>query len=86
MTDAGMRSLVVYSREGCHLCEQLIEELLPMIRGTLDLDVRDIDRRADWQVEFNTRIPVVEFEGEFICQYTLDRLAIQTIVTRLAEP
>lgn len=81
-----MRSLVVYSREGCHLCEQLIEELLPMIRGALDLDVRDIDRRADWRAEFNTRIPVVEFEGEFVCQYTLDKPAIETIVARRTEP
>ena len=81
-----MRSLVVYSREGCHLCEQLIEELLPMIRGSLDLDVRDIDRRADWHAEYNTRIPVVEFEDEFVCQYTLDRPAIQTIVAGCAEP
>ena len=80
-----MRSLIVYSREGCHLCEQLIEELLPMINGSLDVDVRDIDRRADWQAEYNTRIPVLEFEGEFVCQYTLDKPAIQAIVARCAE-
>ena len=34
-----MAAISVYSRQGCHLCEQLIEELLPLIRGRLDLEV-----------------------------------------------
>ena len=44
-----MKSLQVYSRRGCHLCEQLIEELLPLVRGHLAVDVRDIDSRDDWR-------------------------------------
>lgn len=81
-----MTSLVVYSRQGCHLCEQLIEELLPLIRGKLEVEVRDIDTSPEWQDEYGTRIPVVEFDGEFVCQYTLDKPACQRIVAAIARP
>ena len=81
-----MDSLVVYSREGCHLCEQLIEELLPLIRGKLDVNVQDIDSRPEWQAEYGMRIPVVEWNGEFVCQYTLDELAIRRIVAGIEGP
>lgn len=75
-----MNSLVIYSRQGCHLCEQLIEELLPLTRGQLDFDIRDIDSRPEWQTEYGIRIPVVEYEGKVVCQYTLDKPAIQRIL------
>jgi hypothetical protein len=83
MTDPELASLRVYSRPGCHLCEQLIEQLLPMIRGRLELDVVNIDTRPEWQEEFGTRIPVVEFAGQFVCQYTLDEVEIRSILADL---
>jgi hypothetical protein len=75
-------SLYVYSRRGCHLCDLLVEELLPLVRGRLDVEVRDIDSRADWKERFDVRIPVVEFQGEIVCQYRLDRPAIDAILAR----
>lgn len=75
--------LQVYSRQGCHLCEQLIEELLPLVRDKMDIEVCDIDTRPEWQRDYGTRIPVVEFEGRFVCQYALDKPAIDAIVARL---
>jgi len=38
-----MGSLRVYSRQVCHLCEALIEPLLPLMCGELEIDVPDID-------------------------------------------
>jgi predicted thioredoxin/glutaredoxin len=67
----------VYSRPGCHLCEQLIEALLPRARGRAEVDVVDIDSRPDWQADFGTRIPVVEIDGQFVCQYALDADALE---------
>ena len=37
-----MKTIDVYSRQGCHLCEVLIEELLPLVRGT----VKNIEKRG----------------------------------------
>lgn len=74
--------LYVYSRRGCHLCDVLVEELLSLLRGRLNLEVRDIDSRDDWKQRFDVRIPVVEFGGEVVCQYRLDRPAIEAILAR----
>jgi len=71
-----MSMLQVYSRKGCHLCEVLLEGLLPMVRGTFEIEVLDIDTRPEWREKYGTRIPVVETDGRTICQYQLDREAI----------
>ena len=73
-------NLVVYSRRGCHLCEVLLEELLPVVRGRIDVEVRDIDSREDWRDTYNTRVPVVEYDGEAICEYHLDREKILSLL------
>jgi len=75
-TSLNLPQLTIYSRRGCHLCELLIEELQPLIRGRAEFEVRDIDSRADWAGKYGTRIPVVELDGRFLCQYHLDADAI----------
>ena len=48
-----------YSREGCHLCEVMLEELLPLIRGRADIEMRDIDTVVEWREKYDIRIPVI---------------------------
>ena len=74
-----MNTIDIYSRQGCHLCEILIEELLPLVRGRFELIVHDIDSREDWRKTYDRRVPVVEYDGELICQYHLDRQALSRI-------
>lgn len=78
------KDIRVYSRPGCHLCEQLIEALLPIVRQRLQVDVVDIDTLPSWQAKYGNRIPVVEYAGKEICQYTLDIAAIHTILAKSA--
>ncbi len=78
-----LNRLYVYSRPGCHLCELLIEELAPLIRGRLELEVRDIDTRPEWKLEYGIRIPLVEYDGKTVCQYRLDAAAIRAILDSL---
>ena len=80
-----MPTLHVYSRKGCHLCERLIEELLPLVRGRVTVEVRDVDSRDDWRSSYDQRVPVVEFQGQSICQYTLDRAELNRVLNGLAE-
>ena len=82
MPDPLKPTLYVYSRGGCHLCDVLIEELLPLVRGRFEIEVRDIDSREEWQRRFNVRIPVVEFDGEVLCQHRLDRPAVEAALAR----
>ena len=72
--------LRVYSRQGCHLCEKLLEDLLPIVRGRLRVDVIDIDSDERLRSLYDTRVPVVEFAGESLCEYTLDAAAIREIL------
>lgn len=78
-----MTTLHVYSRQGCHLCEELIEELLPLVRGRADVQVRDIDTRDDWRERFDVRVPVVAHGDDVICEYHLDRDALDGLLKRL---
>ena len=75
-----MNTLHVYSRRGCHLCEQLIEALLQQVRGRLIVDVRDIDAQEVWLRDYDIRVPVVEFHGQPICEGRLDAAAVHRIL------
>ena len=75
-----MKVLRVYSRQGCHLCDELIEELRPLIDGKLTLEVRDIDTRRDWHERWFMDITVVVFEGRVVWMHFLDQDAITGIL------
>ena len=60
-----MSGLVLYTRDGCHLCEELIAELGPWAaaRGAR-LEIRDVDADADARRRYGHRIPVLLVDGE----------------------
>ena len=76
--------LTVYSRQGCHLCEELIESLLPLVRGRLEVEVIDVDTSAALREAYGERVPVLEHAGRFICQYILDEAAVRSLLDTLA--
>ena len=79
-------TVVVYSRPGCHLCEVLIEDLVPLLRDRGTLEVRDVDDRDDWRDAYGERIPVVELDGRALCQFRLDRSAILAALNSSVAP
>jgi thioredoxin reductase (NADPH) len=66
----------VFSRRGCHLCELLLEELEPLLRGRGELAVCDVDEREDWRGRYGDRVPVVCVGDREICEFHLDRAAV----------
>lgn len=62
------------------MCEILIEELLEWSRGRMDVEILDIDSRDDWREQYDSRVPVVKYDGDLICQYHLDRDALAAIL------
>ena len=79
MAHHGTPSLIlrVYSRPGCHLCEQLLHELVPLVRGRASVEVLNIDLRDDLRARYGNRIPVVELDGRTLSEFRLDRHAIE---------
>ncbi len=73
----------VFSRPGCHLCEELIEELLPLLRGRAELRVTNIDDDAALGEAYGTRIPVLVFGGQELCHYHLDPAAVEQTLASL---
>ena len=67
----------VYSRQGCHLCEVLLEELLELVNGRATVAVHDVDTRDAWREEYGFDVPVVEHCGTRLCAHRLDRKAVR---------
>ena len=76
-----MLKFSVYSRRGCHLCELLLEEMEPLLRGRGELAVFDVDERDDWRARFGDRVPVVCIGDREICEFRLDRAAVMRELT-----
>ena len=59
-----MRTVVIYGRDGCCLCEQALE-LLERVRAThpFELQQRDIESDDRLLVAYLERIPVVTIDG-----------------------
>jgi len=55
--------------------------LLPLVRDLAVVDVCDVDSRSDWRERFGDRVPVVEVDGRFVCQYSLDAAALKQALT-----
>jgi hypothetical protein len=80
-----MPVIEVFSRRGCHLCEIMIEELLPLIRDIAELRVHDIDSRDDWREAYDVRVPVIELNGIVLSEFTLDRGRVLAALSELAD-
>ena len=68
-----MTTLTVWWREGCALCDELLEELSPWAaaRG-LAVEVRDVDEDATAKRRYGLRVPVVVVDGATACFGRLD--------------
>ena len=66
--------LVVVSRDGCHLCEQMLEELAALERASAvpPVTVIDVDSDPDLTRQFGLKVPVLLLDGSVICHYTLN--------------
>ncbi|HLU07830.1 MAG TPA: glutaredoxin family protein [Woeseiaceae bacterium] len=72
-----MRTFKVFSRQGCHLCEVMVEELLPLARGRALVEVVDVDADAALREEYGLRVPVLTCNGRLLCEYHLDPAAVE---------
>jgi hypothetical protein len=72
------RELLLYSRPGCHLCEEAGEALLGLCRGyDVRLRLVDVDDDPRWQAAYGLRIPVVTCGGQEITAWPLDTDAVR---------
>lgn len=78
--------LVMVSREGCHLCDDMLRELADLERDQAIPPVAIIDVDADPELirRFGLKVPVLLFDGSVICHYTLNSQELLRLVRRPA--
>ena len=67
-----MKTVTLYTRIGCHLCEAAEALLLTMVGPTVRLRVVDIDSEPELTERYTIRVPVVEVDGVEIAEYEVD--------------
>ena len=72
-----MRTLVLYSRPGCHLCEELAAELEPLLRGRAIVELKDVDESVALERRYGLRIPVLVDGDVELSGYPLDRARVE---------
>ena len=78
-----MNVVTLYTRPGCHLCDEARDEALALRAGGLDLEVREVDIETDeaLHARFLERIPVFEVGGEIVCELGCDGEALRAAIT-----
>lgn len=71
----------IYSRRGCHLCDELLEKLENLCRGyRVEIDVLDVDTRSDWREAYGQRVPVLRCGERELCHYFLDTPSVEAVL------
>ena len=68
------RRVRLYARPDCHLCDEARVGLERLRADGLDFELREVDIETDDELHarFLERIPVVELDGEIVCELFLD--------------
>ena len=76
-----MTSVVLYAREGCHLCDDA-RRVIEDVRRTATFDFNEIDIESDDALvrEYGIRIPVVAVDGEELFEISVDPAAFRAAV------
>ncbi len=74
-----MKRVVVYSRPGCHLCEEAIEAIVAIHGEGIEFELHEIDIESDDLLfrRMLEKIPVVEVDGLVVSELTLDEPALR---------
>ena len=77
-----MTEVVVYSRPGCHLCEEAIAAIVALHEEGYRFNLHEIDIESDELLlrRHLERIPVVEVDGRVVSELVLDAAALRDML------
>ena len=68
-----MTKITIYSRNGCHLCDDAFNTLESMREElNFEIDVIDIDQNAELVKLYSDQVPVIHIDGEHHDFYKVD--------------
>jgi glutathione S-transferase len=73
-----MTEVTLFGRPGCHLCDEVRDEILALREQGYRFRLLEVDIESDEELlrEHLVRIPVVEVDGEVVSELLLDRSAL----------
>jgi glutaredoxin len=74
-----MSQVTVYSRPGCHLCEEAVEALVRLHGEGYDFELCEVDIESEDLLlrRLLEKIPVVEIDGTVVSELILDEAAVR---------
>jgi len=77
---------VVISREGCHLCDEMLLALAELERTQAipAVTVVDVDSDTELMRQYGLKVPVLLLDGSVICHYTLNSKELLRLLGRSA--
>lgn len=69
--------LTLYHRNGCHLCEQMLDELRSLYGEDIAVTLVDVDTDADLRARYGQRVPVLVGGGRVLGSGRLDRTRME---------
>jgi glutaredoxin len=72
--------VVLYGREGCHLCEEALEGLIGLRREGLEFELIEVDIESEESLHRTLLelIPVIEVDGERVSELIPDLDALRS--------
>jgi len=72
-----MTKLTLYGRPECHLCEALLDDLVPLLPAGVGVETVDVDSSVELERRYGLRIPVLAAGEVEISGYPLDRASVR---------
>ncbi len=78
-----MIALAIYSRPGCHLCEDMKAVVERVTRGLPSVTVAEIDISTDPELErlYGLEIPVLLMDGKRVAKYRVSEMELRRMLT-----
>ncbi len=82
-----MTEVVVYSRPGCHLCEEAVTAIVALHGEGYRFGLHEVDIESDELLlrRHLERIPVVEVDGAVVSELVLDEAALRARLDTVGE-
>ena len=75
-----MIQAIIYSRQDCHLCEKLGDELRSVYKDLLNILMIDIDEDINLKKLYGLEIPVLMINNERITLHPVDHDRIKSLI------
>lgn len=79
-------TITVFTREGCHLCEEAIAVVQRVARGRAHVELVDIDADPQLAARYTVRVPVVALDGREIADYQIAADQLRSALDERGEP